>query len=128
GVAECTTALACRFTADARKAGVDGLMVLPGMVYRSDPREALPHFRAVARATDLPVMCYNNPVSYGVDITPRMFAELADEPRFVAVKESSENVRRITDLKNECGDRYLLFCAVDDLVLERVLLGAVGWV
>jgi len=128
GVAECTTALACRFTVDARKAGVDGLMVLPGMVYKSDPRETMVHFRAVARATDLPVMCYNNPVSYGVDITPAMFAELADEPRFVAVKESSENVRRITDLKNLCGDRYLLFCGVDDLVLESVLLGAVGWV
>jgi 1-pyrroline-4-hydroxy-2-carboxylate deaminase len=128
GVAECSTALACRFAADARKAGVDGLMVLPAMVYKSDPRETLAHFRAVARATDLPVMCYNNPVSYGVDITPRMFAELADEPRFVAIKESSEDVRRITDLKNECGDRYLLLCGVDDLVLESVVLGAVGWV
>jgi 4-hydroxy-tetrahydrodipicolinate synthase len=128
GVAECSTALACRFAADARKAGVDGLMVLPAMVYKSDPRETLAHFRAVARATDLPIMCYNNPVSYGVDITPPMFAEVADEPRFVAVKESSENVRRITDLKNECGDRYLLFCGVDDLVLESVVLGAVGWV
>jgi 4-hydroxy-tetrahydrodipicolinate synthase len=128
GVAECSTALACRFAADARKAGVDGLMVLPAMVYKSDPRETLAHFRAVARATDLPVLCYNNPVSYGVDITPAMFAELADEPRFVAVKESSENVRRITDLKNVCGDRYLLFCGVDDLVLESVLLGAIGWV
>src|SRR5205823_12935893 len=67
-------------------------------------------------------------VSYGVDISPAMFAELADEAKFVAVKESSENVRRITDLKNFCGDRYLLFCGVDDLVLESVLLGAVGWV
>jgi dihydrodipicolinate synthase/N-acetylneuraminate lyase len=128
GVAECSTALACRFAADARQAGVDGLMVLPAMVYKSDPRETLAHFRAVARATDLPVMCYNNPVSYGVDLTPAMFAELADEPRFVAVKESSENVRRITDLKNVCGDRYLLFCGVDDLVLESVVLGAIGWV
>jgi len=128
GVAECSTALACRFAADARKAGVDGLMVLPAMVYKSDPRETVTHFRAVARATDLPILCYNNPVSYGIDITPSMFADLADEPRFVAVKESSENVRRITDLKNLCGDRYLLFCGVDDLVLESVLLGAVGWV
>jgi 4-hydroxy-tetrahydrodipicolinate synthase len=128
GVAECTTALACRFAADAKKAGVDGLMVLPAMVYKSDPRETLAHFRAVAKATDLPILCYNNPVSYGVDITPLMFAELASEPRFVAIKESSENVRRITDLKNLCGDRYLLFCGVDDLVLEAVLLGAVGWV
>jgi 4-hydroxy-tetrahydrodipicolinate synthase len=128
GVAECSTALACRFAADAHKVGVDGLMVLPGMVYRSDPRETLAHFRAVAGAADLPVLCYNNPVSYGVDITPPLFAELADEPKFVAIKESSEDVRRITDLKNLCGDRYLLFCGVDDLVLESVLLGAVGWV
>jgi 4-hydroxy-tetrahydrodipicolinate synthase len=128
GVAECSTALACRFAADAQKAGADGLMVLPGMVYKSDPRETTTHYRAVAQATDLPIMCYNNPVSYGVDIPPALFAEMADEPKFVAVKESSENVRRITDLKNVCGDRYLLFCGVDDLVLESVLLGAVGWV
>jgi dihydrodipicolinate synthase/N-acetylneuraminate lyase len=128
GVAECTTALACRFAEDARKIGVDGLMVLPAMVYKSDPRETLAHFRAVAAAGDLPVMCYNNPVSYGVDITPEMFADLADEPRFVAIKESSENVRRITDLKNLCGDRYTLLCGVDDLVLESIVLGAVGWV
>ena len=107
---------------------MDGLMVLPAMVYKSDPRETVAHFRAVARATDLPVLCYNNPVSYGVDLTPEMFAELADEPTLAAIKESSENVRRITDLKNRCGDRYVLFCGVDDLVLESVLLGAVGWV
>src|SRR5262245_30668836 len=80
GVAECTTALACRFAADAKMIGVDGLMVLPGMVYKSDPRETIAHFRAVAKATDLPILCYNNPVSYGVDITPAMFADLADEP------------------------------------------------
>jgi 4-hydroxy-tetrahydrodipicolinate synthase len=128
GVAECTTALACRFAADAQKLGVDGLMVLPAMVYKSDPRETMTHFRAVARATDLPIMVYNNPVSYSVDITPEMFAELADEPRLVAIKESSENVRRITDLKNLCGDRYELFCGVDDLVLESLLLGVTGWV
>jgi len=128
GVAECSTRLACRFAAEAAKIGVDGLMVLPAMVYKSDPRETLTHYRAVAAATDLPIMCYNNPVSYGVDITPALFAELADEPKFVAIKESSENVRRITDLKILCGDRYLLFCGVDDLILESVLLGATGWV
>lgn len=128
GVAECTTALACRFAADAKKIGVNGLMVLPGMVYKSDPRESTTHFRTVARATDLPIMVYNNPVSYGVDVTPEMFHDLADEKNFVAIKESSENVRRITDLKNICGDRYLLFCGVDDLVLESIVLGAIGWV
>ena len=128
GVAEASTARACRFAAEASQAGADGLMVLPAMVYKSDARETLAHFRAVAAATDLPILCYNNPVSYGVDITPKMFAELADEPKFVAIKESSENVRRITDLKNLCGDRYLLFCGVDDLILESILLGATGWV
>ncbi|MBM4068925.1 MAG: dihydrodipicolinate synthase family protein [Planctomycetes bacterium] len=128
GVAECTTALTCRFAADARKIGVDGLMVLPAMVYKSDPRETIAHFRAVAAATDVPIMVYNNPVSYGVDITPAMFAELADAKTIVAIKESSENVRRITDLKNLHGDRFILFCGVDDLVLESIVLGAVGWI
>jgi 4-hydroxy-tetrahydrodipicolinate synthase len=128
GVAECSTAVACRFAADAARAGADGLMVLPAMVYKSDPRETVAHFRAVAKSTGLPILCYNNPVAYDVDITPQMFAELADESKFVAIKESSENVRRITDLKNLCGDRYALFCGVDDLVLEAVLLGATGWV
>ncbi len=128
GVAECTTALACRFARDAQRAGVMGLMVLPAMVYKSDPRETMTHFRTVAAASDLPIMVYNNPVSYHVDITPEMFAELADEPKFVAIKESSDNVRRITDLKNVCGERYMLFCGVDDLVLESLLLGAAGWV
>ena len=128
GVAECTTALACRFAADAQKLGVDGLMVLPAMVYKSDPRETMVHFRAVAKATALPILVYNNPVSYGVDITPPMFAELADQKTLIAIKESSENPRRITDLKNVCGDRYQLLCGVDDLILESIYLGATGWV
>jgi 4-hydroxy-tetrahydrodipicolinate synthase len=128
GVAECSTAQACRFARDAQRAGMQGLMVLPALVYKSDPRETMSHFRAVADATDLPIMVYNNPVSYHVDITPEMFAELADEPKLVAIKESSENVRRITDIKNACGDRYTLFCGVDDLVLESLLLGAEGWI
>lgn len=128
GVAENTTAAACRFAADARDAGVDGLMVLPAMLYKSDSRETIAHFRAVARATGLPIMVYNNPISYHVDISPEGFAELADEPTLVAIKESSENVRRVTDIVNVCGDRYLLFCGVDDLVLESMVLGVVGWV
>ena len=128
GVAEYTTALACRFANDAQRAGANGLMVLPAMVYKGDRRETVTHFRAVARASELPLMCYNNPISYGIDLTPEMFAELADEPRLVAIKESSENPRRITDLSNLCGDRYVLFCGVDDLVFESVMLGAQGWV
>lgn len=128
GVAEYTTSLACRFANDAQRVGADGLMLLPAMVYKGDRRETLAHFRTVARAGELPIMCYNNPVSYGVDLTPDMFRDLADEPRLVAIKESSENPRRITDLVNLCGDRYVLFCGVDDLVFESVLLGAQGWV
>jgi dihydrodipicolinate synthase/N-acetylneuraminate lyase len=128
GVAEYTTALACRFARDAEKAGVDGLMVLPAMVYKSDDRETMVHYRAVSAATGLPIMAYNNPVSYSVDITPEMFQQLEDVPNLVAIKESSENVRRITDLRNLLGDRYILFGGVDDLVLESILLGAEGWI
>ncbi len=128
GVAEYTTAMACRYAAEAERIGVAGLMVLPCMVYKSDARETMAHFRTVAAASGLPIMVYNNPVSYHVDITPEMFCELADEPRLVAIKESSENVRRITDLVNACGDRYVLFGGVDDLALESQLLGAQGWV
>ena len=128
GVAECTTSLACKFAVDVHKIGVDGLMVLPGMVYKSDPRETIAHFRAVARASNLPIMLYNNPPSYGVDITPPMFGELASESTIVAIKESSENPRRITDIINLHGDRFALFCGVDDLVLESIALGAIGWV
>lgn len=128
GVAECTTHQACRFVQQAENAGVDGLMVLPAMIYKADPREALTHFRAVAHSTRLPIMIYNNPPAYYVDVTPEQFVELADEPNIVAIKESSDNVRRITDIVNACGDRYILFCGVDDLILEAVMLGAQGWV
>jgi 4-hydroxy-tetrahydrodipicolinate synthase len=128
GVAETTTAEACRFAKDARTIGLDGLMVLPGMVYKSDTDETIHHFRKVAQAGQLPIMCYNNPPAYGVDITPEAFAEMANEPLFVCIKESSENPRRITDIKNLCGDRYILFCGVDDLVMESFALGATGWV
>ncbi|MBN8730067.1 MAG: dihydrodipicolinate synthase family protein [Acidobacteria bacterium] len=128
GVAEFTTATAVRYAADCERLGLDGLMVLPAMVYKADRREALVHFRTVARASSLPVMIYNNPVAYPVDLTPEMLAELADEPTMVAVKESSDNVRRITDIINLLGDRYLLFSGVDDLVLESAMLGVTGWV
>lgn len=128
GVAETTTALACRFAKDAEQAGVDGLMVLPAMVYKSDERETLEHFRQVAAATSLPIMIYNNPVSYGVDILPATFKKLTGIDNIVAIKESSEDPRRITDLRNEVGDRFTLFCGVDDLFLESYVLGAEGWI
>ena len=128
GVAENSSAVACRYARDMERLGADGLMLLPAMVYKGDARETLAHFRAVARASGLPIIVYNNPLSYGSDITPEMFAELADEETLVAIKESSGDVRRITDLINTVGDRYVIFGGVDDLILESVLLGAQGWI
>src|SRR6266705_1745912 len=114
GVAESSTAEACRYARDAEKAGADGLMLMPAMLYRGDARETLAHFRATARATGLPIMIYNNPISYANDITPEMFAELGEVKNFVALKESAGDTRRITDLHN--------------LVLESAILGIDGWV
>jgi 4-hydroxy-tetrahydrodipicolinate synthase len=128
GVAEFTTAEAAQYAKDAARIGIDGLMALPGMVYKSDTRETLQHFRTIARATDLPIMIYNNPPVYGVDIKPETFAELASEKTIAAIKESSDDVRRITDLHNLHGDRFILFCGVDDLLLESCALGIEGWV
>ncbi len=128
GVAEYTTRGASRHAQACEKLGIDGLMVLPAMVYKTDRAETLAHFRTVAGATSLPIMVYNNPVSYGVDVTPDMFAGLADLPTIVAIKESSDDVRRVTDLINRVGDRYTLFCGVDDLALESAMLGVTGCV
>lgn len=128
GVSESSTAAAVRYARDMEKLGADGLMLLPAMSYKADPRETIAHFRTVARATGLPIICYNNPIAYSVDITPEMFEALADEPNLVAIKESSGNVRRLTDIRNALGDRYILFTGVDDLALESIFLGAQGWI
>jgi 4-hydroxy-tetrahydrodipicolinate synthase len=127
GVAEFTTAGAARYAQDAAALGADGLMVLPAMVYRADEREAVAHFRAVASAGPLPILVYNNP-RYGVDLAPSAFRKLADMPTIVAIKEASGDPRRITDILNETGDRFLLFAGLDPTVLECVMLGAVGMV
>lgn len=128
GVAEYTTDFAVDFVKRAERAGVDGLMALPCMVYQQDSREAVTHFRTLAAATDLPIMIYNNRVAYKVDLSPEDFADLSDVANIVAVKESSHDSRRITDMFNVVGDRYVIFCGVDDLVLENLLFGAKGWV
>lgn len=127
-VAESTTQGAVSFAKDAASNGVDGFMVLPPMRYTSDSRETIAHLRAIAAATDRNIMLYNNPVTYGIDITPEMFAELASEPKFVAIKESSNDTRRITDIINLTGDRYQVFTGVDDIAFESLVLGACGWV
>ncbi len=128
GVAENTTDLACRAVVEGTRNGADGFMVLPAMLYAADRRETLRHFREVARASERPVMVYNNPISYKVDVSPEMFAELADERNLVAIKESSDDARRVTDIRNLVGDRYRIFTGVDNLALESLMLGAVGWV
>lgn len=128
GVAESSTAEACRYARDLEKLGADGMMLMPAMLYRGDPREVLAHFKTTAGSTGLPIMIYNNPLSYANDITPSMFEELASVPNFVALKESSGDTRRITDIRNTVGDRYAIFTGVDNLVLESAILGIDGWV
>lgn len=129
GVAETSTAEAARYAHDCEALGADGFMLMPAMNYKTpDQEETLAHFKTVAACTGLPIMIYNNPISYGNDITPEMFARLAEVPSFVALKESSGDTRRITDLRNTVGDRYSIFTGVDDLALESGILGIDGWV
>lgn len=128
GVAEYTTELAINAARRMQKAGASGLMALPTMVYQTDARESIHHFRTLARAVDLPIMIYNNHMAYKVDLKPDDFAQLVEEKNIEAVKESSHDSRRVTDMINRLGDRYRLLCGVDDLMLENVLFGAVGWV
>ena len=128
GIAEYTTAGACETAVAAAKAGVDGFMVMPAMVYNSDRRETVNHFKTVASATDLPIMCYNNPPVYKVDITPEMFEDLAEIENIVCIKEAAGDTRRITDLFNKFKDRYIIFSGLDDVALESILLGCTGWI
>jgi 4-hydroxy-tetrahydrodipicolinate synthase len=127
-IAESSTRQAREFAAAAADAGADGFMVLPPMRYPSDRRETLTYLESVASASDRPIMLYNNPIAYGTDLSPGDFAELADNPRFEAIKESSADTRRIPEIKRLTGDRFAIFCGVDDLALESFLLGACGWV
>lgn len=127
-VAERSTRAAVRAAKAAIAAGATGLMLLPPMQYASTPAETEAYLRAVAAAVDVPIMLYSNPLAYRTDLTPELLARLADEPKFVALKESSGDTRRLTDLKNRLGDRYALFCGVDDLAFEALTLGADGWV
>ncbi len=128
GIAEFTTLFAIDMAKEAARIGLDGVMVMPALVYSSKPRETAAHFRGVARATDLPVMVYNNPPIYKNDVTPDILASLADCDTIVYFKESSGDTRRFTDLRNMVGDRFVLFAGLDDVVVESIMVGAVGWV
>jgi 4-hydroxy-tetrahydrodipicolinate synthase len=128
GLAETNTGSAIQFAKDAEIIGVQGLMVFPGLTYKSDDRETVEFYRAIARATKLGIMIYNNPRGYGVDMRPDLLEQLKGEANIVAVKEESYDTTRVTDLYNQFGDRFLVFCGVDDLVLESAALGVTGWV
>lgn len=128
GVSELTTSRAVDYARDAEAIGVDALMVLPAMVYVPTAEELHVHLRRVAEATSLPIMLYNNPPAYRVEIGYETLDRLADVANVVAVKESAPDPRRYTDLINRYGDRYVLMAGLDDVALEGLLLGASGWV
>jgi dihydrodipicolinate synthase/N-acetylneuraminate lyase len=127
-IADCATRQAQEFARRAEAAGADGFMLLPPMRYPSDKRETLAYLNAVASATALPIMLYNNPVAYGTDLSAEDFDRLADQENFVAIKESSADTRRIPEIRRLTGNRYSIFCGVDDLAFESFALGANGWV
>ncbi|HAD14393.1 MAG TPA: dihydrodipicolinate synthase family protein [Saprospirales bacterium] len=127
-IAEQTTRAAVAAAEEAQRCGASGLMLLPPMRYKADDRETLAYFRAVADATPLPIMIYNNPVDYKILVTLDMFETMADWPTIQAVKESTRDVTNITRMLNRFGDRFKILCGVDTLALESLLLGAHGWV
>ncbi|MFD2205580.1 dihydrodipicolinate synthase family protein [Kiloniella antarctica] len=125
---EAATRDACDMAQASQEAGADGIMLVPSPIYHTDHRETVATLRAVAEASELPVMIYSNRVAYRVDVTPEVMLELADEKRFVAIKESSDDIRRTTEIINKLGDRYDIFTGVDNLGFEALSVGAVGWV
>ncbi len=112
----------------AAKWGARGLMILPPMRYKSDHRETVTYFKTVARSTDLPMMIYNNPVDYKIDVTLDMFADLVECANIEAVKESTRDVTNVTRMINRFGNRFKILCGVDPLAMEELVLGADGWV
>jgi 4-hydroxy-tetrahydrodipicolinate synthase len=128
GISALSTDEAVRLAKDAEEVGCQGLMVLPQYVYKGDWRENKAHIEAILKATELPCMLYNNPVAYGVDFIPEQVAELAEAPNLVAIKESSTDARRVTGIRALIGNRLALFVGVDDVIVEGIAAGAVGWI
>lgn len=128
GLAEISTEAGRAAAKRYQKLGAEGLMAFPSIAYKSDPRETAQWYKELAGACDIPIMIYNNPIAYGVDVTPAVLRELVDTPGIVCIKEECGDIRRVTDIYNELGDRFSVFCGVDDLILESVALGVTGWV
>ena len=127
-IAEGSTSVAIQCAKDAETWGAKGLMLLPPMRYKSDHRETVQYFKDIAASTSLPIMIYNNPVDYKIEVTIDMFEELAKVPNIQAVKESTRDVTNVTRMRNKFKDRFSILCGVDTLALEELLLGADGWV
>jgi 4-hydroxy-tetrahydrodipicolinate synthase len=127
-IAEGSTREALQQTAYAKAWGAEGIMMLPPMRYKSDHRETVTYFKTVADSTDLPIMLYNNPVDYKIEITLDMFDELQVCTNISAVKESTRDVSNVTRMKNRFGDRFKILCGVDTIAMEELCLGADGWV
>jgi 4-hydroxy-tetrahydrodipicolinate synthase len=128
GLAEITLEAAQAHGAAYRSFGAEGLMVFPSLGYKSDARETAHWYREIARASQLPIMIYNNPIAYGVDVTAEVLQELASVPEIVCIKEETGDIRRVTDTYIAFGDRFSIFCGVDDLIVESCSLGVTGWV
>lgn len=128
GVAEFTSASALKIAREIQRVGAAGIMLMPALVYSSKPFETAAHFRTVATGVDLPLMVYNNPPVYKNDVTPEILVSLADCENIVCFKDSSGDTRRFIDVRNEVGDRFVLFAGLDDVVLESIAVGAAGWV
>jgi dihydrodipicolinate synthase/N-acetylneuraminate lyase len=127
-IAESTTKKAIEAAQKAERLGASGLMLLPPMRYYADIEETMTFFKAIAESTPLPIMIYNNPVDYKIEVTLDMFEELADYPNIQAVKESTRDISNVTRMINRFGDRFAIFTGVDPLAMESLVMGAVGWV
>lgn len=125
-IAEQATKVAVKLAQDAERNGASGLMILPPMRYKADDAETVQYFKTIASNSSLPVMIYNNPVDYKIEVTAGMFEELASSPTIQCVKESTRDVTNITRMRNRFGDRFKLFCGVDTLMMEELMLGADG--
>jgi len=127
-IAEGSTNEAIYQAALAERWGAKGLMVLPPMRYRSDDRETVQFFKSIAESTTLPILIYNNPVDYKIEVTVDMFAELMDCANIQAVKESTRDVSNVTRLRNRLGERLKILCGVDTIAMEELVMGADGWI
>ncbi len=127
-IAEQSTKEALNSIRSAEKSGASGLMVLPPMRYKSGRKETISYFESIANSTDLPIMIYNNPVDYGIEVTIDMFDELLKYENIKAVKESTRDISNVTRLKNSFGSRLKIMTGVDTIALESLLMGADGWI